>query len=141
MISDDLPRPVGSERGAHWLRAGVIAWDLPDDAGDLTYRLHWAPAGGLTAEDGAIVGGSSLPLALDAAGLPAGVREQYPHLASYDALRLPRAARRRARELLTGQLVVAAYDADGRLGRATGVQIPGVLDDLYADAADARLGP
>ena len=42
------------------------------------------------------------------------------------------AARRRARELLTGQLVVAAYDADGRLVRATGVQIPGVLDDLYA---------
>jgi 1,4-alpha-glucan branching enzyme len=37
--------------------------------------------------------------------------------------------------------VVAAYDAGGRLVRATGVQNPGVLDRLYADAADARLGP
>ncbi len=141
VISDDLPRPVGAERGAHWLRAGVIAWDLPDDRDGLSYRLHWAPDGGLTAEDGAIVGGTSFPLELDAAGLPAGVREQYPHLGAYEALRVNGAARRRARELLTGQLVVAAYDADGRLVRATGVQIPGVLDDLYADAADARLGP
>ena len=81
VISDDLPRPVGAERGAHWLRAGVIAWDLPDDRDGLSYRLHWAPDGGLTAEDGAIVGGSSFPLELDAAGLPARVREQYPHLA------------------------------------------------------------
>ena len=62
VISDDLPRPVGAERGAHWLRAGVIAWDLPDDREGLSYRLHWAPDGGLTAEDGAIVGGSSFPL-------------------------------------------------------------------------------
>jgi pullulanase-type alpha-1,6-glucosidase len=141
VISDDLPRPVGSERGAHWLRRGVIAWDLPDEREGFSYRLHWAPRGGLTAEDGAISGGSSFPLALDPAGLPAGAREQFPHLAAYEALRLPRAARRRARELLTGQLVVAAYDADGRLVRATGVQTPGVLDRLYADAADARLGP
>ena len=139
VISDDLPRPVGAERGAHWLRAGVIAWDLPDDRDGLSYRLHWAPDGGLAAEDGAIVGGSSFPLELDAAGLPAGVRKQYPHLGAYEALRVSGAARRRARELLTGQLVVAAYDADGRLVRATGMQIPGVLDDLYA--TDARLGP
>ena len=139
MISDDLPRPVGAERGAHWLRSGVIAWDLPDDREGLSYRLHWAPEGGLTAEDGAIVGGSSSPLALDAAGLPAAVREQFPHLAAYEALRVPAAARRRARELLTGQLVVAAYDADGRLVRATGMQIPAC--STTSTPADARLGP
>jgi pullulanase-type alpha-1,6-glucosidase len=141
VISDDLPRPVGSERGAHWLRSGVIAWDLPGDRDGVSYRLHWAPGGGLTAEDGAIVGGSSFPLTLDASGLPAGVRKQYPHLGAYEALRVPVAARRRAREFLTGQLVVAAYDAGGRLVRATGIQIPGVLDDRYSEAADARLGP
>jgi pullulanase-type alpha-1,6-glucosidase len=39
-------------------------------------------------------------------------------------------------------VLVAAYDAAGNLVGATGVQIPGVLDDLYAARAyGARLGP
>ena len=37
--------------------------------------------------------------------------------------------------------MVAAYDAAGALVQATGVQIPGVLDDLYASAYHADLGP
>jgi len=138
VISDEVPRPVGAERGAHWLRSALIAWDAPEG---LSYRLHAAPDGGLTAEGGAIVGGESFPLTLDDAGLPAAVRDEFPHLASYEALRLSGEARRRARELLTGQLVVAAYDASDTLVRATGVQIPGVLDDLYAGASHAKLGP
>ena len=114
MISDDRRGRLGAERGAHWLRAGVIAWDLPDDRDGLSYRLHWAPEGGLAVEDGAIAGGASFPLdARRRAGCRRDVRAQYPHLAAYEALRVPAAARRRARELLTGQLVVAAYDAAG----------------------------
>ena len=41
-------------------------------------------------------------------------------------------------EALKGQLAVSATDADGNLRDATGVQIPGVLDDLYAN--DGALG-
>ena len=41
-------------------------------------------------------------------------------------------------DALRGQLAVSAEDGDGNLLVATGVQIPGVLDDLYAN--DARLG-
>jgi pullulanase-type alpha-1,6-glucosidase len=139
IISDDTPRPLDAERGAHWLRAGVFAWQPP--AGAQSYRLHYAPEGGLSLENGAIAGGSSVPLTLDAAGLPADVRAQFPHLASYAALDLSPAARRLAPSLLTGELVVAAYDGAGTLVQSTGVQIPGVLDDLYARARDARLGP
>ena len=136
VISDSVPRPLAAERGAHWLRAGLIAWD----GEATTYRLHVAPEGGLSAEGGAIAG-ESFPLTRDPAGLPADVRAQFPHLAGYGALRLPDAVRRRARELLTGQLVVAGYDDSGALVRATGVQIPGVLDELYAGAVHAQLGP
>ena len=53
---------------------------------------------------------------------------------------MSRGAQRGARRLLKGQLVVAAYGADGKVLAATGVQIPGVLDRLY-DAGDRRLGP
>jgi pullulanase-type alpha-1,6-glucosidase len=82
-----------------------------------------------------------VPLTLDSAGLPADVRAQFPHLAAYAALDLSPAARQLAPTLLTGELVVAAYDGAGALLQTTGVQIPGVLDDLYAQARDAELGP
>jgi hypothetical protein len=70
VISDDLPEVLGRERAAHWLRADLLAWDLPDDAGDRTYRLHTAPDGGLAIEDGAITGGQSFALRLRRARLP-----------------------------------------------------------------------
>ena len=134
VVSDDTPKKPGAEQGAHWLRRGVIAWDVPDGAA--SYRLHVAPAGGLELVDGAIAG-RSYPLT--AGELGAGLRTRYPHLASYAALEVPESARRRVRELLTGQLVVAAYGADGKVLAATGVQLPGVLDQLYAN--DRELGP
>jgi pullulanase-type alpha-1,6-glucosidase len=121
---------------AQWLRRDVIA--LPGDTGDRTFRLHHAPEGGLVATGDGITGGDSLPLTLDPGGLPTELKEQYPHLAAYAALRVPDTA---LPGLLTGQLAVAAYDPGGRLADATAVQVPGVLDDLYAGASDTRLGP
>ena len=56
VISDDTPRAVGARSGAHWLAKGVIAWDLGDQPQDLTYRLFSAPNGGITLDDGQIVG-------------------------------------------------------------------------------------
>ena len=50
----------------------------------------------------------------------------------------PPAISTRSPEALKGQLAVSATDADGNLRIATGVQIPGVLDDLYAN--DGALG-
>jgi pullulanase-type alpha-1,6-glucosidase len=134
VISDDAPVVLGSERAAHWLRRGLLAWDAPAAA---SYRLHAAPEGGLAVEDGEVVGGDSYPLTPSDQPVPG----DFPHLAAYDTLELAGEGPSRARELLTGQLIVAAYDAGGELVDATGVQIPGVLDDLYAAAAHADLGP
>ena len=125
---------------AHWLQRRLIAWDLSADVRGWSFRLHFAPAGGLEADAEAIIGGGSVPLTLDPAGLPADVQAAYPHLAAYEALRLSNKDAQAVADLLTGQLVVAAYDDLGRLADATGVQIPGVLDDVYADATDSKLG-
>ncbi|CAA9504525.1 MAG: GH13_13 / GH13_37 / GH13_32 / GH13 / GH13_ 14 / GH13_11 [uncultured Solirubrobacteraceae bacterium] len=141
VISDDRPEVLGRERAAHWLRADLIAWDVPAGGEARTYRLHAAPNGKLEVQDGTIAGGTSYALRLRRSRLPESLRTRFPHLAGLEALELPAAVQRRARSLLTGQLIVAAYDAGGRLVDATGVQIPGVLDDLYARAADAELGP
>ncbi|QZY29111.1 pullulanase-type alpha-1,6-glucosidase [Nocardioides coralli] len=125
---------------AHWLSRDTVAWDLPAARQGWTYRLHAAPRGGLETDAEAVTGGRSWPLRLDPDGLPASMREEFPHLAGFEALQLSHRAARRAERLLRGQLAVAAYDDLGRLRRATGVQVPGVLDDVYARATRADLG-
>jgi pullulanase-type alpha-1,6-glucosidase len=121
---------------AQWLRHDVIALEAP--AGAQTFRLYHAPEGGLGATSDGVTGGESMPLTLDPAGLPPELVARYPHLAAYQALRVPEV---HLGDLLTGQLAVASYGADGRLADATGVQLPGVLDDRYPGAAHERLGP
>ena len=125
---------------AQWLRRDLVAWDVPD-AASRRYRLHWSQAGDLAVDAEAVTGGSSVPLSFDPAGLPADVLADFPHLADYEVFRLSRSAAKRVPEMLTGQLAVASYDSGGALHDATGVQVPGVLDDVYADAARADLGP
>ena len=130
---------------AHWLTPGLLAW--PADAVPagaelalLDWRLHWSPDGGLALDAEAVTGGESAPLTYDPAGLPAEVVADHPELADYLALRLDKKVAKDADDILRGQVAVALYDDLGRLKDATGVQIPGVLDELYAEAQDARLG-
>jgi len=124
---------------AQWLRRDLVAWDVPDPE-SRRYRLHWSQDGDLGVDAEAVTGGSSVPLTFDPAGIPADVLADFPHLAGYEAFRLDRTAARRVPEILTGQVAVASYDRGGALHDATGVQLPGVLDDVYADAAGADLG-
>jgi pullulanase-type alpha-1,6-glucosidase len=132
--------PDLSKQLAQWLQRDLIAWNLPADTRGWTFRLHWAAEGGLAVDAEAVTGGQSLPLTLDPAGLPADVVAAYPHLAGYEALRLSAKDAKLVEELLTGQVAVAAYDDLGRLRDATGIQIPGVLDDVFSGAYDRDLG-
>jgi pullulanase-type alpha-1,6-glucosidase len=123
---------------AQWLRRGLVAWDV-DDPAQRRHRLHWSAAGDL-AVDAETLGGSSVPLTHDPAGLPADVLADFPHLEGYEAFRLRDADLAKVPAILRGQVAVASYTSDGELHDATGVQLPGVLDDVYADAADRTLG-
>jgi pullulanase-type alpha-1,6-glucosidase len=127
------------QRG-HFVTSGLISWPWATVEG-ATYRLHHAAEGGLAAVDGAIVGGDSAELQVVAGGLPTEVSERdgFFHLAGREAL---------AVDLddevldvwLTGQLAVSATATDGTLLAATGLQLPGVLDERFADE-EAPLGP
>ena len=141
VISDDVSRPLGSERRAHWLRRDLIVWDVPLLNHGVRYRLFHATEGGLAVVGGRITGGSSYALLLDPRGMPNDVKATVPHLGGYEVFRfLPLPGRPPVGDLLTGQLVVAAFDARGTLVEVTGLQIPGVLDDVYAGAAARDLG-
>ncbi|WP_203763207.1 pullulanase-type alpha-1,6-glucosidase [Actinoplanes nipponensis] len=80
------------------------------------------------------------PLTPRPGGLFQAQSRHFPHLRGYRALAVPELGDTALGDLLRGQVLVAGRDAAGRLTVLTAVQLPGVLDDLYADAADAELG-
>ncbi|MGB3829511.1 MAG: pullulanase-type alpha-1,6-glucosidase [Ornithinimicrobium sp.] len=133
--------PDLSAAKAYWLTPDLIAVPAVENVDLTSWRLHTSADGGLAVDAEAVTGGESASLTLDPDGLPDDVVEQYPQVAGYLALRLDDKVAKRAETLLRGQLAVASYDDLGRLTDATGVQIPGVLDALYADqAGDTQLG-
>jgi pullulanase-type alpha-1,6-glucosidase len=131
--------PDLSKQRAHWVREDLVAWKVSKPASK-SYRLHWSTEADLAVDDEAVTGGSSIPLDHDPQGLPDDVLTEFPHLEGYQAFRPQKRDLERVPEILTGQVAAAAYDDLGRLFDATGVQVPGVLDDVYAGAHDRDLG-
>jgi pullulanase-type alpha-1,6-glucosidase len=137
-----LPIQAGSgvdanlaKQKAQWLTADTIAWNIEPLPGG-HYALHSAPAGGLAVGAGGITGGTSIPLSRLADGLSDALKAKWPHLAGYQAFRIGAADLAAAKAALSGQLAVSASDSAGALRIATGVQIPGVIDDLYDYGGD-----
>ncbi|MEW2360278.1 pullulanase-type alpha-1,6-glucosidase [Spirillospora sp. NPDC029432] len=131
-----------SRSRAHWIDRATLAWNVPPD-GRRRYELVTAPGGDLRIENGDLAGERRvLRLSPVDGGLAPHQRARWPHLASYAAYRIDPRDAGTVPEALRGRLAVVERDAGGRLLRATGVQIPGVLDDVYASAATrAGLGP
>ncbi|HVR69668.1 MAG TPA: pullulanase-type alpha-1,6-glucosidase [Vicinamibacteria bacterium] len=121
-----------SRARAHWLCEDTIAWNPAANAASASFALHFAPGGGLTLGPAGVEGGQRIPLSYEPAGLTPEQRERFPHLAGYAALRLPADRLADVPSALTGQLAVSAADGAGAPLDATSVQIPGVLDDLFA---------
>ncbi|MET0694511.1 MAG: DUF3372 domain-containing protein, partial [Propionibacteriaceae bacterium] len=125
---------------AHWLSRDYLAWDLGANPAGLTYALYAAPEGGLQVTESGVTGGTAVPLRYVADGLPPALQQKYPGQAGLGALQLPDLPVSRLKELLRGQVAVVAFDADGVPVAGSGLQIPGVLDDLYAAASRHTLG-
>jgi pullulanase len=130
-----------SKAQAYWLSADTIAWNVPTDT---VVSLFADPDGALTIDGPGIVAGTnsrSWTLMHDPAGLSAALKARFPHLANLAAFKLPPDAVAAAAQSLKGQLAVGAVRGPQGVD-ATGLQIPGVLDDLYsAKAGPLTLGP
>ncbi len=127
-----MPLSLSAHARAHWVARSLLLWPAASSAAaHHTFSLHADPDAKLEVTAAGLLGGRAYPLTPAPAGLPAALREKFPHLADLPALRLPEAAAAEAPELLRGQVVVAERDRAGRLVEVTGVQIPGVLDELY----------
>ncbi|WP_434457694.1 pullulanase-type alpha-1,6-glucosidase [Stutzerimonas urumqiensis] len=114
---------------AHWLEPFTLA--LHDGFGNgARLELRYSTDASIVIDGQARTVSGGTPVPLEPSTLRESTRERFPHLAADPAYRMqltPRALR----TALTGQLVVIAYDADGRVTEATAVQTPGVLDALF----------
>jgi pullulanase len=126
--------PATDLRGAraHWVAPGLVAWDVGPIPAGSSFHLHVDPEGGLRVEGSEVRGGRSFEMRQEPSGLPAALRERFPHLAQLSTFRLPADLVREAPSVLRGQVVVSARRADGSLGAVTALQTPGVLDALFA---------
>ncbi|HEX7346626.1 MAG TPA: hypothetical protein VF253_07520, partial [Candidatus Limnocylindrales bacterium] len=124
------------ELRAHWIDADTIAWpaDLGKTGDDVSWQLYASADASLAAAEGEVTGGDPIELTVIEGGLTDGQKADFPALSSHVALRVPEGTD--AATLVRGQLAVAQRSGD-TLTAFTGVQIPGVLDDLYADALES----
>ncbi|MUN07446.1 pullulanase-type alpha-1,6-glucosidase [Agromyces luteolus] len=144
VVADPPLAGTGTQR-AYWLDAETLAWPASllggADAADLSWTIEHAADAGLAVADGAVTGGGDqVELEFDPAGIGDELTAAFPHLASYAALRPVGLDRDAIAELVTEQVQVAQRDGD-RLTAFTGVQLPGVLDNLYGEGvASVTLG-
>jgi pullulanase/glycogen debranching enzyme len=127
------PGNIDQQR-AYWVTADRIAWTIAGDP-SAGYRLYYAPDGGMALGEVDISGGSYIDLA-PASPVPAGI-EGFRHLAGMPTLQIAPEDLAMVPDILKGQIAVLAVK-DGARVDATGLQIPGVLDDLYT--YDGELG-
>ncbi|MFE7772439.1 pullulanase-type alpha-1,6-glucosidase [Streptomyces sp. NPDC057445] len=141
-----LPQPKGSgaaldltKSHAVWIDEDTLAWKSSDAAAS-SQLLH-SRDGSIAVKDGAVTGDARW-LRLTRSALTDAQKAKFPHLKDYPAYTVDPRDRDHVRDALRGQLVATQRAANGALLAATGVQIPGVLDDLYGrKATGAALGP
>jgi pullulanase-type alpha-1,6-glucosidase len=118
------------ERTAHWVLGDTFAWNVEPQEG-VDYRLLYSPDASMTLDVFGLSGEfETFDLSVNEAGLPDDVQEKFPHLADFTAFTLSEDAMEQIPQILTGQVAIAAYDGDTLVDLA-GLQIPGVLDDLF----------
>ncbi|MFF3983462.1 pullulanase-type alpha-1,6-glucosidase [Streptomyces sp. NPDC001797] len=141
-----LPQPAGSAAAldlstskAVWIDRDTVAWDGADGA--VSTQLVYSHDGSIAVKDGTLTSDDERWLRLTKTTLTDAQKAKFPYLKDYTAWSVDPRDRGRVREALRGQLVASQRAANGAVLAATGVQIAGVLDDVYAKATTADLGP
>ncbi|MGW3337772.1 pullulanase-type alpha-1,6-glucosidase [Streptomyces sp. NPDC001009] len=141
-----LPQPKGSAAAldlttakAVWIDRDTLAWNGAEGAAST--QLLYSRDGSIAVKDSALTSDDERWLRLAKGALTDAQKAKFPHLKDYTAWTVDPRDRDRVREALTGQLVASQRAASGAVLAATGVQIAGVLDDVYAGATKSGLGP
>lgn len=124
--------PVGNltKQRAVWINRDTILWDIQGDPG-WTYTLSYSPDAALELSAEGINNGISIPLTFVSERPDVDILRAYPHLRDYAVFEVAESGPSEFAEILKGQIAVMAQDRDGNAVDVTGVQIPGMLDDVY----------
>jgi pullulanase len=124
--------PVGNltKQRAVWISKDTLLWNISGGSSQ-NYALVYSPDAALELSPQGIKNGSEVPLTFVSDKPDVDILRKYPHLREYAVLKVAETDREKLGEILKGQISVIARDLNGRALDATGVQIPGVLDDLY----------
>uniref|UniRef100_A0A0A9E174 Zpu1 n=1 Tax=Arundo donax TaxID=35708 RepID=A0A0A9E174_ARUDO len=118
-----------SNARAYWVTRSLIAWDVSDRETSLC--LYASRNVTMNMSHGVIEGYDfKVELQLEHSGLPASVTQKFPFISCYRAFRVPSSID--VASLVKCQLAVASFDAHGKSQDVTGLQLPGVLDDMFA---------
>lgn len=125
---------------AVWIDRSTVAWNGPATAASA--QLLASRDGSVTLRGARPDGDDTRRLRLTRTVLSTAQKARFPHLRNHTAWSVDPRDRGLVRDALRGQVVATQRAADGTVLAATGVQLAGVLDDLYGTAAaKARLGP
>ncbi|XP_021690510.2 pullulanase 1, chloroplastic isoform X2 [Hevea brasiliensis] len=116
---------------AFWVTKSIIAWNV-DVGVDGSCFLYASQIAALSVTDSGIQGYDvKFKLEEDDGGLSEKVVAKFPHIRGYKAFKVPSSVD--AKSLLKCQLAVAAFNCGGgKCSNATGLQLPGILDDLFS---------
>jgi pullulanase len=128
--TEGAPRGNLARQQAHWVTRDTIVWKVTASP-RYTYKLHFSADANLALAPGEVLGGDEITLTFSTTGISDEILARFPHLRGGSALTIPEADLARVPDILKSQIAVSAWDQDGKMLDATGLQIPGALDDLY----------
>lgn len=123
---------IKNKAQAHWLTRQYIAWPVPFGPKAI-FTLFHDPQGNIAVTQQGLQGGQQIRLEFVDDNLPTDLAAKWPHLASAVLLKVPDEALPQVPDILKGQIAIQVQGPNGDILGATGLQIPGVLDDLYAN--------
>ncbi|PSS35252.1 Pullulanase [Actinidia chinensis var. chinensis] len=117
---------------AYWVSRSQIAWNVGAEDGSCYLYTSKSARLSVTNDGNHGIEGYDMRIKLevDNAGLSENVMEKFPHIRDYRAFKVPLTLD--VKNLLKCQLAVAMYKSDGKWSTATGLQLPGVLDELFS---------
>ena len=128
--TEGTPRGSLSKQKAHWVRRDIILWNTVGSP-KYQYSLFYSPDATLELTATGLEGGVEIPLTYLPGGADAEIKKKFPHLASFTTLKIAQAGDLSYEKALKSEIAVLMRDENGRVVDVTGVQLPGVLDDLY----------
>ncbi|MHB8194013.1 MAG: pullulanase-type alpha-1,6-glucosidase [Bellilinea sp.] len=133
LIVSTTGAPKGSlaKQKAIWINQDTILWNIVGSPA-YQYSLFYSPDAALELTAEGVSGGTEIPLTFSKSGPGGDIFKQNPYLAGFSAFKLDQADFPKLPEILRGQLAVIVRDNTGKVVDSTGLQIAGVLDDLYS---------